>query len=212
MTISTMPSVPEFLNWQDVDKLIDYLLPQLRGPYDALMMVTRGGIVPGGLIAEALDITYILTAAVQFPEAGQGRMAWPTFLQFPEDRLLRDKRILIMDDEEVVRESISAMLEHHGYDTVLAAEGEEALRCFDEGVKSGNPFAAVLLDLTIPGGMGGKETIVEIRKRDPHIPVFVASGYANDPIVSRPQEYGFTDSIAKPFTRKALIEILCKHL
>ena len=98
MTIPTMPSAPEFLSWQDVDKLIDYLLPQLRGPYDALMMITRGGIVPGGLIAEALDITYILTAAVQFPEADQGRMAWPTFLQFPEDRLLRDKRILIIDD------------------------------------------------------------------------------------------------------------------
>ena len=98
MTTPTMPSASDFLTWQDVDKLIDYLLPQLRGPYDALMMVTRGGIVPGGLIAEALDITYILTAAVQFPEVGQGRMAWPTFLQFPEDRLLRDKRILIMDD------------------------------------------------------------------------------------------------------------------
>lgn len=98
MTISTVPSVPEFLTWQDVDKLIDHLLPQLRGPYDALLMITRGGIVPGGLIAEALDITYILTAAVQFPEAGQNRLAWPNFLQFPEDRLLKDRHILIVDD------------------------------------------------------------------------------------------------------------------
>jgi uncharacterized protein len=98
MPMPTMPSAPEFLNWQDVDRLIDYLLPQLRGPYDALMMITRGGIVPGGLIAEALDISYILTAAVQFPEAGQSRLAWPNFLQFPEERLLKDKHILIVDD------------------------------------------------------------------------------------------------------------------
>jgi hypothetical protein len=65
MTLSPLPSPPEFLTWQDVDKLIDYLLPQLRGPYEALLMVTRGGIVPGGLIAEAMDITYVLTAAVR---------------------------------------------------------------------------------------------------------------------------------------------------
>lgn len=98
MTIPTMPSTPDFLTWQDVDKLIDILLPQLRGPYDALLMITRGGIVPGGLIAEALDIGYVLTAAVQFPEAGQARLAWPNFLQFPDERLLRGKRVLIVDD------------------------------------------------------------------------------------------------------------------
>jgi len=98
MTNPNMPTAPEFLSWQEVDKLVDYLLPQLRGPYDALLLITRGGIIPGGLIAEALGLNYILTAAVEFPEAGQARMAWPTFLQFPEDRLLRDKHILIIDD------------------------------------------------------------------------------------------------------------------
>ena len=98
MTSPTMPSAPEFLTWQEVDKLIDYLLPQLRGPYDALLLITRGGIVPGGMIAEALGLNHILTAAVKFPEAGQSRLAWPTFLQFPEDRLLRDKHILVVDD------------------------------------------------------------------------------------------------------------------
>jgi len=94
-----MPQSSEFLSWKDVDQLIDYLLPQLRGPYDALLMITRGGIVPGGLIAEALDIRYVLTAAVEFPsQLGQNRLAWPTFLQFPEDRLLSGRRILVVDD------------------------------------------------------------------------------------------------------------------
>ncbi len=98
MTVSPLPRAPEFLSWQEVDKLIDYLLPQLRGPYDALMMITRGGVIPGGLIAEALDIRYILTAAVEFPDSGQGRLAWPTFLQFPSDTLLQGKHVLIVDD------------------------------------------------------------------------------------------------------------------
>jgi len=130
----------------------------------------------------------------------------------PADAQQNTGRILIMDDEEVVRGMIAAMLQHHGYDTVLAAEGTQALRLFDENIVNGTPFLAVILDLTIRGGMGGKETVLEIRKRDPDIPVFVASGYAEDAVVSRPREYGFTDSIAKPFTRKALIEILCKYL
>jgi hypoxanthine phosphoribosyltransferase len=98
MSFSPLPSAPEFLTWQDVDRLVDYLLPQLLDPYDALLMITRGGIVPGGLIAEALDIRYILTAAVEFSELGHSHLSWPTFLQFPEATLLRSKRVLIVDD------------------------------------------------------------------------------------------------------------------
>ncbi|MCX7671201.1 MAG: phosphoribosyltransferase family protein [Anaerolineae bacterium] len=98
MIMPSPPQAPEFLSWQDVDRLIDYLLPQLRGPYDALLMITRGGIIPGGLIAEALDIRQILTAAIEFPHAGQGRFVWPTFLQFPDETLVRDRRVLIVDD------------------------------------------------------------------------------------------------------------------
>ena len=98
MTIAPLAQSPEFLTWQDVEKLIDYLLPQLIGPYDGLLMVTRGGIIPGGMIAEALDIRYILTAAVEFSAVGEARLAWPTFLQFPGDALLRDRRVLVVDD------------------------------------------------------------------------------------------------------------------
>jgi uncharacterized protein len=98
MTLPSLPSSPEFLTWQDIDKLVDYLLPQLRGPYDALLMITRGGIVPGGMIAEALDLRHILTAAVEFPIGGEARMAWPTFLQFPAEHLLEGRNTLIVDD------------------------------------------------------------------------------------------------------------------
>ena len=87
-----------FLTWIDVDALIDHLLPQMQGGFDAMLMVTRGGLVPGGILAEALDIKHVLTAAVRFPASEEKMLAWPTFLQFPEDELLRDRRVLIVDD------------------------------------------------------------------------------------------------------------------
>jgi hypoxanthine phosphoribosyltransferase len=95
----------ELLTWQDVDKLVDVLLPQLRvaGHFDAMIMITRGGIVPGGLLSEALDITNVLTAAVDFPReldhADKARLlVWPSFLQFPDDALVAEHRVLIVDD------------------------------------------------------------------------------------------------------------------
>jgi hypoxanthine phosphoribosyltransferase len=89
------------LTWDDVDHLVDNLMPQLQavGPFQAMVMITRGGIIPGGLLAEALDVQHLLTAAVNFPAMEEaGLMAWPTFLQFPDEHLLRGRRTLIVDD------------------------------------------------------------------------------------------------------------------
>ncbi len=88
----------EVLTWHDIDKLIDGLLPQMSGSFDSMLMITRGGLVPGGMLAEALDIRHVLTAAVRFPEMEEKMLAWPTFLQFPEDELLRGRRVLVVDD------------------------------------------------------------------------------------------------------------------
>jgi hypoxanthine phosphoribosyltransferase len=94
----------EILTWNDVDKLIDHLIPQFEVEFQAMVIITRGGIVPGGMLAEALKMDTILTAAVDFPaemetEKEKGRLlAWPQFLQFPGDELLRGRRILIVDD------------------------------------------------------------------------------------------------------------------
>jgi hypoxanthine phosphoribosyltransferase len=95
------PPKQRVLTWHDVDKLIDHLLPQLNGPYDALLMITRGGIVPGGLIGEALDIRHILTASVRFSTdlGSEARLfAWPEFIQFPQPELLEGRKVLIVDD------------------------------------------------------------------------------------------------------------------
>jgi hypoxanthine phosphoribosyltransferase len=88
----------EALTWNDVDALIDCLIPQIEGTFDALLMITRGGIVPGGILAEAMDIRTVLTAAVHFEASVERQMALPLFHQFPRDDLLAGKRVLIVDD------------------------------------------------------------------------------------------------------------------
>ncbi len=91
--------VKEILSWQDIERLIDELLPQIAGKFEVILMVTRGGIVLGGILAEVLNIRDVLTAAVEFPrDPDLDKLAWPTFLQFPSDALLRGRRILIVDD------------------------------------------------------------------------------------------------------------------
>jgi hypoxanthine phosphoribosyltransferase len=92
----------ELLTWDDVDQLIDHLIPQFDREFDSMVMITRGGIVPGGLLVEALGLTHILTAAVDFPAEMEreksGLFAWPHYLQFPEDHLLHDRHVLVIDD------------------------------------------------------------------------------------------------------------------
>lgn len=93
----------EILTWDDVDKLVDVLVPQIRsaGRFDAMILITRGGIVPGGLLAEALDISEVLTAAVSFSEdplLKEEMKIWPRFLQFPTNALLTGRRVLTVDD------------------------------------------------------------------------------------------------------------------
>ncbi|MBE0669368.1 MAG: phosphoribosyltransferase [Anaerolineales bacterium] len=99
-----MPSEPrrEIITWEEFDKLIDHLVPQFQREFTAMVIITRGGIIPGGMLAESMDITHILTAAVDFPAQSQTDksklMAWPEFIQFPADDKLRGRPTLIVDD------------------------------------------------------------------------------------------------------------------
>ncbi|MBI5841335.1 MAG: phosphoribosyltransferase [Chloroflexi bacterium] len=90
------------ITWEEVDRLIDHLLPQLKREFTAMVMITRGGIIPGGMLAEAAGITHILTAAVDFPAQMKGDksslMVWPEFIQFPSDDKVRGRPTLIVDD------------------------------------------------------------------------------------------------------------------
>jgi hypoxanthine phosphoribosyltransferase len=92
----------ERLTWDEVDRLIAHLVPQFQGGIDAMMMVTRGGIVPGGILAEALQLENVLTASVDFPFEARREasklLAWPQFIQFPEDSQLSGRKVLVVDD------------------------------------------------------------------------------------------------------------------
>ncbi len=91
-----------YLSWEEVDHLIDILLPKFNQDFNAMVMITRGGIIPGGLLAEAMGITHILTAAVDFPfeqaNEPQKLMSWPKFIQFPSNEQLNGRAVLIVDD------------------------------------------------------------------------------------------------------------------
>ncbi|MBN1412333.1 MAG: PAS domain S-box protein [Spirochaetales bacterium] len=114
--------------------------------------------------------------------------------------------ILVMDDEAVIRETTEVMLKSFGFSVICTKDGSEVMQYLSSEI------TGIILDLTIPGGRGGKDTVTEIRKIDSGIPVFVMSGYADDPIMASPGEYGFTASICKPFTKIELAEMLDKHL
>lgn len=109
-------------------------------------------------------------------------------------------RILLMDDEEIVRNVTENMLIELGYEIALTKDGVEAIERYKQAAKSERPFAAVILDLTIPGGMGGKDTIQELLRIDPKVKAIVASGYSADPVMAEYKRYGFRDILKKPFS------------
>jgi len=92
----------EMISWEEIDRLIDHLIPQFKREFTAMVLITRGGIIPGGMLAEAMNITHILTAAVDFPaqmRTEQSRlMMWPEFIQFPAEDKLIGRPTLIVDD------------------------------------------------------------------------------------------------------------------
>lgn len=97
-----MPRRRELISWEEVDRLVEHLIPQFETEFDAMVIVTRGGIVPGGMLCEALNVTDVLTAAVDFPfevEREAAKLyAWPAFIQFPDDSQLRARQVLVVDD------------------------------------------------------------------------------------------------------------------
>ena len=116
-------------------------------------------------------------------------------------------RILVMDDEELVREILAELLTTVGYEVETVSDGQQALEIYQQ-----QKFAAVIMDLTIPGGMGGRETIRFLKDFDPHVKAIVSSGYANDPIVAEYEKYGFCGFLNKPYIVEDLLKLLKRVL
>jgi two-component system cell cycle sensor histidine kinase/response regulator CckA len=108
-------------------------------------------------------------------------------------------KILVMDDDVMVRDMLSGMLQNLGYEAHCAENGEEAIKLYIAALDVNQPFTAVILDLTVPGGMGGKEAIGKLLKIDPQVKAIVSSGYSEDPIMAEFVTYGFSGVIAKPY-------------
>ena len=120
----------------------------------------------------------------------------------------KGRRILIMDDEKGVCNILEKMLKSMSYEVEVTTNGTEAVEIYKQAQESGRRFDAVILDLTIPGGIGGKETVRKLLEINPKIKAIVSSGYSNDPIISDFKNYGFSGVIAKPFCMNDLKDVL----
>jgi len=134
-------------------------------------------------------------------------------LQINEDNLfvkppVVKRKVLIMDDEEIVREASGEVLGMLGYEVDYAGDGKEAIQKYRSAKEAGEPFNLVIMDLTVPGGMGGKEALEGLRSIDPDVKAIVSSGYSNDPVMSDYRKYGFNGVVAKPYKIEELTKVV----
>jgi len=121
-------------------------------------------------------------------------------------------KILIMDDEASLRKIAGKMLKSIGYKPEFAKEGNEAIEMFKAAKEAGKPYEAVILDLTVPGGMGGKDTVKELLAIEPEVKTIVSSGYSDDPVLADFKKYGFKSMLPKPFEPQSLSKALNKAM
>jgi PAS domain S-box-containing protein len=147
--------------------------------------------------------------AVYLPASDRGAPQHPQ----EDGELISGKgKVLIMDDESMVRKVLGKMLLALGYDVEFAQDGAEAIESYTRAQDTGDPFVTVILDLTIPGGMGGKEAMERLLQIDPQLRAIVSSGYSDDPVMANFQRYGFTEVIVKPYRLSELDKVLKKTL
>lgn len=130
----------------------------------------------------------------------------------PKSDGLRSGRVLVMDDDPLVREVSAEMLVALGYEVEVADEGEQALAMYQAAMQQGRRFDAVIMDLTVPGGLGGKDAMRRLLELDGQAMGIVSSGYSNDPVMAEYREYGFRGVVTKPFVMQTLAEVLADGL
>lgn len=125
-----------------------------------------------------------------------------------EANLRGSGRILVMDDVEMVRRTAYRLLNRMGYEVDTARDGDEAIEFYELALAKGKPYDAVIVDLTVPGAAGAREVVGELRKIDPAAVVIVSSGYANDPVMSKFREHGFSGMVSKPYNAEEIQRVL----
>lgn len=181
------------------------LLPRIFDPYfttkqkgSGLGLATAYSIMRshGGTMAVESELGKGTTFRLYLPISSKAPVQSQ---EIPGATLVGRGRVLVMDDEGAVREVLEGMLAHLGYETSGAAHGAQAIEVYQEARRQGRPFDLVVLDLTIRGGMGGKEALQQLLRIDPGAKIVASSGYSNDPAMSRPEECGFLAVLPKPY-------------
>ncbi len=195
---------------QHLQKIFDpYFTTKHKG--DGLGLTTSYSIVKshGGYIAVQSQLGVGTTFLVYLPASAR---------KIPKKKPPKEKspvgkgRILVMDDEEIVRDVIGDLLKILGYEVEFARDGLEVIEHYKKARDSAQGFDAIIMDLTVPGGMGGKESIQRLLEIDPEAKAIVSSGYSNDPVMSDFKKYGFRGVVAKPYKIEELSEALHRVL
>jgi PAS domain S-box-containing protein len=191
-------------------KIFDpYFTTKLKG--SGLGLATCYSIIKnhGGIIQVSSNVGKGTTFYVYLPavEAAEEAPRIPEFSPF-----VRKAKILVMDDEEMIRDIAGKMIEVLGHEAESAKHGEEAIEKYKAAMASGNPFDIVILDLTIRGGMGGRETIERLVELDSNIRAVVSTGFSDDTVISDHHNYGFSARLTKPYKLEELGDTLNKLL
>ncbi len=167
----------------------------------------------GGDITVKSKFGFGTTINFYLPADNSGIGIKDTVLEIEDEKsIFGNGKILVMDDEEIIRTLTKHILTHLGYNAEFAQDGNEAIDLYQDAMQCGRPFDAVILDLTIRGGMGGQEAIQKLIKIDPNIKGIVSSGYSQDPVMANFKDFGFSGVIAKPYTVEEMGEKLSQVL
>jgi PAS domain S-box-containing protein len=190
----------------DLDRIFDPFFTTKSG-HTGLGLATAFSIVRshGGAIVVHSDPDQGTRFSVYLPASDEHRATPEVATEGPLNGF---GRLLIMDDDEAVRSAAAELLETVGFSVSTAADGAEAIALYTEAMEEGRPYGAVILDLTVPEGIGGRETMTRLLEIDPEVKAIVSSGYSTDPVMANYREHGFSGVAVKPYRLADLVQTL----
>ena len=192
---------------EDLDHIFDpYFTTRATGTGLGLTMVHSIVTRHGGSVEVESERGKGTTFRFRVPAAPEAVV--PVATESPSEKPRAHGRVLVLDDDASVLAAAVALVESLGYESVGARDGATAVARFEAARASGSPFDLVVLDLTLPGGTGGREVLAQLRAFDPDIRAVASSGYSNDPVMAQHRAHGFSAALPKPYSRRTLAEIL----